>query len=110
MGNIIGNCTNSVDPDIWFPEFAGGTVARSRVDEVAYQVNYALSECATCPAKDRCLDDGMRPENISYGIWGGLLAGERLALIGHSPDEFFDGDAEKTAFNMLKKIEPLLRR
>lgn len=111
MDTIIGNCTDSVDPDIWFPTFdAGGYVARSRVNEVAYQVNYALSECATCPAKDRCLDDGMRPENLAHGIWGGLLPAERLAIAGHSPDEFYDGSAEKIAFNMLRRIEPLLRR
>ena len=52
----------------------------------------------------------MRPENLAYGIWGGLLAGERLALIGHSPDEFYEGDAEKIAFNVLKRVRPLLRR
>jgi len=110
MDTIIGNCTGNGNPDAWFPEFAGGTVPRSRVDEVVYQVNYALSECATCPAKDRCLDDGMRPENLAHGIWGGLLAAERLAIVGHNPDEFYDGSAEKIAFNMLRRIEPLLRR
>jgi hypothetical protein len=52
----------------------------------------------------------MRPENLAHGIWGGLLAAERLAIVGHSPDEFYDGSAEKIAFNMLRRIEPLLRR
>jgi len=108
--DIVGNCTNSADPDIWFPEFTAGTPHPTTVQHVAYQVNYALSECATCPAKESCLDEGMRPENLAYGIWGGLLAGERLALIGHSPDEFYEGDAEKIAFNVLKRVRPLLRR
>lgn len=110
MSTIVGNCTNSADPDIWFPEFTAGTPHPTTVKHVAYQVNYALSECATCPAKKSCLDEGMRPENLSYGIWGGLLAGERLALMGHNTDGFSDGDPERIAFNMLKRIEPLLRR
>lgn len=110
MDTIIGNCTGSADPDIWFPEFPARSPHPTTVKHVAYQVNYALSECATCPAKDRCLDDGMRPENLAYGIWGGLLAAERLAIVGHNPDEFYDGSAEKIAFNLLKRVEPLLRR
>jgi len=39
----------------------------------------ALAICAECPIKEACRAEGMKPENIDNGIWGGTLAGERIA-------------------------------
>jgi len=40
----------------------------------------ALEICAACPIREQCLEVGMQDDDIRYGIWGGLLSGERLAL------------------------------
>jgi hypothetical protein len=105
MDALRGNCAGSVYPDAWFPEMRAGTPSKRTVNRLSYTVKYALSKCADCPIKKECLDEGMKPENIAYGIWGGFLAGERLAMVGHTPEEFFDGGAEMIAFNILKRVE-----
>ena len=43
-----------------------------------------LSICKNCPMKKPCFDEGMKPENIPHGIWGGTLAGERI-LVSNIP-------------------------
>jgi hypothetical protein len=40
----------------------------------------ALEICSACPIREQCLEVGMQDDDIRYGIWGGMLAGERLAL------------------------------
>lgn len=47
---------------------------------IADDVMIALSICEDCPIKAECLAEGMKPENIEHGIWGGMLAGERIIL------------------------------
>lgn len=40
----------------------------------------AMAICQECPIRTLCLEQGMREENIEHGIWGGMLAGERIML------------------------------
>jgi len=67
---------------MWFPEEQKGVgrptrAARQRMVESALE---AIAICNYCPVRAQCLTEGMREENIEHGIWGGMLAGERIIL------------------------------
>lgn len=68
-------CAGATYPDWWYPP----TTNHITLDEVA-TAGMALEICAACPIREQCLEVGMQGDDIYYGIWGGLLAGERLAL------------------------------
>tara|TARA_R110000868_G_scaffold241295_3_gene495882 strand:+ start:358 stop:621 length:264 start_codon:yes stop_codon:yes gene_type:complete len=77
---IIGLCATEPDPDIWFPDRPNRrpTVAESR--KTLKDIAYAVSICNKCPATVECLKEGMREDNINWGIWGGLLPEQRKLL------------------------------
>lgn len=52
---------------------------RAKISEA---VTTAVNICHACPVKTACLAEGMKPENIDNGIWGGTLPGERLLMSG----------------------------
>ena len=83
-----GLCYGSENPDIWFSEVVEkdtrGGPTRAQMDEAISNSLQALEMCARCPIKRECADEGMRKENLDYGIWGGMLSGERLLLAGES--------------------------
>jgi hypothetical protein len=64
-----GLCTGDVNPDLWFSNTVNNAVR-------------ALTICSYCPAVVECKAEGMKPDNIDYGVWGGSLAGERLLEAG----------------------------
>jgi WhiB family transcriptional regulator, redox-sensing transcriptional regulator len=69
-------CASSrLDPDEWFP--LALDVAKAR-DQAAS----AISICAGCAVRAYCLELSLRhPFDIgAYGVWGGLVEGERRAL------------------------------
>jgi WhiB family transcriptional regulator, redox-sensing transcriptional regulator len=69
-------CASScLDPDEWFP--IALDVAKAR-DQAAN----AIAICADCPVRPDCLELSLRhPFDIgAYGVWGGLVEGERRAL------------------------------
>jgi len=79
---MIGLCTTHEDPDLWYPE---GEQSVGRPNRYAHvrKVERALTAiaiCNSCPTRPACLTEGMKEENIEHGIWGGLLAGERILL------------------------------
>lgn len=79
-------CTQHPDPDIWYAEGLDGE-GRGGNLQLRMQVNMtkaheALSICAQCPSKNTCAEEGMREENLHWGIWGGTMAGERLLKAG----------------------------
>lgn len=87
---LQGLCTGSSDPDLWFSDSVDRSVSKGRplgkelkAKMVARSVA-ALSICAICPIKEACLAEGMKQQNIDYGIWGGTLPGERLLMAGRS--------------------------
>lgn len=67
-------CRDHYEPDIFFPEDYRDMAERA---QVAAQ---ALAACSICPEVDACFRFGMEKENVSYGIYGGTLSGERMAL------------------------------
>lgn len=68
-GWALAACLN-VDPEAFFPEKGFQTPAAVKV---------AKNICATCPARQACLDFAMESRE-KYGIWGGMTAKERKAL------------------------------
>lgn len=87
-----GLCANHDDPDLWFAgevEQIEGEVWRNTKDqrrrfqaEIDKAIS-ALSVCQNCPAKNNCLQLGLRGiPQITFGIYGGTLPGERMAMLG----------------------------
>lgn len=82
-------CTGNPDPDLWFSDSSSDSTRRggdpeTRERDIARAL-VALSICSICPIQRECLAEGMKPQNIDYGIWGGTLPGERLIDAGRSP-------------------------
>lgn len=68
-------CRNHPTPDVFFPEDI-----RNFTDRV-FAAASAFATCHACPIQAKCLAFGLEKENLRYGIYGGLLPGERLALV-----------------------------
>lgn len=79
-----GLCTGHEDPDLWFSDtvdtLGSGRPAVAIEREMTSRALAALAICAQCPITSECLAEGMKPENIDNGIWGGKLSGERIQL------------------------------
>jgi WhiB family redox-sensing transcriptional regulator len=71
-----GQCASSrVDPDQWFPVARDVVKAREEAAD-------AIAVCVACPVRAQCLEYSLRhgSEFGAYGIWGGLVEGERHSL------------------------------
>ena len=84
-----GTCLSHDDPDLWFAGEVDLADPTSSVNtnslEARRQVENAitaLSICRNCPAKDNCLEIGKSGDSLHYGIYGGTMPGERLAMVG----------------------------
>lgn len=77
---IKGSCSNADNPDAWFPTVPNGGKPSTMLKRMAPEIKYAINTCRSCPVREKCLEEGMKPENLAYGIWGGLLAGQRIAV------------------------------
>lgn len=77
---VLGNCYGDDNPDAWFPEAPRGAKSEKKMQALGLSVSRAIILCNSCPRQVECFDEGMQPKNLSYGIWGGRLAGERLLL------------------------------
>lgn len=78
-------CAKYPDPNLWFSEEIEDLGRRGGPTTEQKKVNVersllALSICNKCEVKDICLEEGMRKENLDYGIWGGKMSGERLVM------------------------------
>ena len=107
---MIGNCTNDANADYWFPENENGRPSMARRTELVNSITYAISKCDTCLVKEECLEEGMKLENLPYGIWGGLLAGERIATLGRSREYYSSQSDMGRALDFSDKMIPLVRR
>lgn len=107
---IIGSCTGHENPDLWFPERPISRPSIAKNVALAGEINEALSICRSCPKIDNCYDEGMKPENISFGIWGGTMAGERLLSSGIQRRNFTASRVEAVAIDMFYRLLPWLDR
>lgn len=87
LSNLVGLCTDYHDPDLWFSDTDDTKgKGRPRKHELSVRVERTLKAieiCSHCPVQEECLERGMLPENIENGVWGGVMAGERMALSGY---------------------------
>jgi hypothetical protein len=67
---------------MWFPEIPKGTSSHKTMKTLSNSILDALEICSGCPRKKECLEEGMRKENLPYGIWGGVLASDRVIISG----------------------------
>lgn len=89
-----GACSYHPNPDLWFPEYErGGKPSNAERRLLAKRSLMAISICNSCPIQDECLEEGMKDENLENGIWGGMLAGERILMAGVDTNRSMRSDA-----------------
>jgi hypothetical protein len=86
---IVGLCTSHSDKDLWFSDTPDTESGKGRPNlankhKMIARTVEALNICGKCPVQRECLQEGMKPQNSDYGVWGGTLPGERLIDIGRS--------------------------
>ena len=77
---IIGSCSYDSMPDLWFAE---GYIDNDRQGSPnLYEQKVALVQtmeavriCNSCEVMEECREAGMSEQ---YGVWGGLMPGERI--------------------------------
>lgn len=99
-----GLCYGSENPDLWYSEAVEkdtrGGPTRAQLDEAMNNSLQALEICSRCPIRKQCADEGMRPENLDMGIWGGMMSGERMILAGKKITKSDDKNAVAFAKKM----------
>ena len=66
---------SSHNPDLWFPQEKSGTRNWTRTPDAIR----ARTICASCPARQECLDYSLKYTGL-YGIWAGLDWYERREI------------------------------
>ena len=97
------------DPDLFSPEMPIGRPHISAIKKVAEQIVWAIEICETCPFRSPCGEEGMKEENLTFGIWGGKMAGERLVEKGHQMHDFPQESDERKAIEFTIRMTPLVR-
>ena len=72
-------CSKGYDPEMWwydYPRDGDAQIAE------AYRISEAIKICNACPVQDLCLKEGLSDEDMQWGIRGGLLASERVKIVG----------------------------
>jgi hypothetical protein len=82
MSEIVGLCATSDNPDMWFPDIPQGATSQKKMMALGTSVARAINICNRCPKQEACLDEGMKDENLAFGIWGGMIAGDRVIASG----------------------------
>lgn len=77
-----------LNPDQWFLELPRGSRhAEVIMATVIKQTKEAIKTCALCPARFECEEEGMKWENLHWGIWGGTTPAYRLLKSSERPNE-----------------------
>ena len=74
------------NPDQWFLALPIRGQKQRQEELVVERTRQAIDTCTMCPAQIACLEIGMLPENLHWGVWGGTLPAERLAKAGRWVD------------------------
>lgn len=106
---LTGNCSTHPQPDYWFPEFDNGRPTKAKIDNLVETIAIAKELCGSCPVKDKCLEFGMHPDDLPFGIFGGKLAGERIESLGKTLDEVGPQSDEGRALLFYERIKPYLK-
>lgn len=104
---VLGNCYGDSNPDAWFPEVPQGARSERSTRTLVAETRRAIALCDSCPKKAPCLAEGMEDENLGFGIWGGMLAGERVMLSGKT---FTKLSEQGRALISNRVLSPLVRR
>ena len=82
-----GLCTSHENPDLWFEDSGdlfekrlGSKNPNLKFKQRVENILEAIAICNKCPIRTDCLSEGMKENNLDYGIWGGTLPGERIAM------------------------------
>lgn len=66
--------SSNLDPDDWFP-------VSVEIDKARQEAAAAITVCTACVVRAQCLALSLRRWEIGqYGVWGGLVAAERMSL------------------------------
>ena len=103
-----GLCDGHETPDLWFPDLPQGRRTNATDERIKQETRTAIRMCGKCPIRDECLELGMMEENLPYGIWGGVTAGERLMLAGKDIASYPPFSSEKIAYNFTINLFPHL--
>jgi len=86
--DMQGLCMTHENPDLWFED--SGDLFERRKGSKNPLIKFAIRKanmiqaieiCNKCPIRTNCLNEGLKDENLDYGIWGGLLPGERIVMV-----------------------------
>lgn len=103
-----GLCSDHINPDIWFVDFGTGRPSTTKFLAIIQEAKEAVALCEACPIKNACLAEGMEEDNLPYGIWGGLHAGERLMKLGHVRSDFAQQSEKGKAMDVYERMRPYL--
>jgi len=101
---LVGACSESKTPDDWFPGLPQGRRTRQTMTNLAVKVAKTIDICNGCSVRDECLEQGMLEADISYGIWGGVMAGDRLQNAGYVYEDFAPDQSEAIEILFTKRI------
>lgn len=101
---LIGACSESKTPNDWFPGLPQGSLSRKGMANLAIKVSQTIDICNGCSVRDECLEQGMSKGDMSYGIWGGVMAGDRLQNAGYVYEDFFPDSNEASEINFTRRI------
>lgn len=106
---IKGLCKGHEDPDLWFPELPIGAPTLTKILALAESIKKAIAICDVCPFKAEYKEEGMKEENLPNGIFGGMMAGERLVEAGVLLQDVKSKGLEAKAFALMIRMTPLVR-
>ena len=77
VGRYARCADSNLDPDDWFP-------VSVEIDKARQEAAAAITVCTACVVRAQCLALSLRRWDIGqHGVWGGLVAAERMALRRH---------------------------
>jgi hypothetical protein len=110
-----GLCVGSDDPDLWFAgeadrddneKWTNNKEQKARANAEVDKAISALMVCRNCPAKDNCLELGMRgTPQIHFGIYGGTMPGERIVMLGKTTKNKYN----ENKVNFARKVRKTMR-
>ena len=112
MSNMTGLCTTHPNPDLWFEDTgdlfekrSGSTNPNKKFEERRANMLTAMEICTKCPIRTNCLTEGLKEENLDFGIWGGVLPGERILMAGAHKGSNFRKYKIRTALNIRSLVK-----